>query len=111
MDPGLVRLATERMPEIRKIAVASGDKFVADRAEKIRLRNLGCGICEMEIAGIARTCERAGVKCLSIKCISDTFEGGAGDFNTNVRRGAEKAFSAIRLVLGGLSDRPPTPLR
>ena len=56
----------------------------------------------MEIAGIARTCERAGVKCLSIKCISDTFEGNGGDFAANVRKGAEKAFAAIREVLKAL---------
>ena len=102
LDAGLVRLAEEKVPGIRRVAAASGDKFVADRAEKIRLRNLGCGICEMEIAGIARTCERAGVKCLSIKCISDTFEGGAGDFVTNVKKSAEKAFRAMREVLKAL---------
>ena len=102
LDAGLVQLAAEKVPGIRRVAAASGDKFVADRAEKIRLRNLGCGICEMEIAGIARTCERAGVKCLSIKCISDTFEGGAGDFVTNVTKSAEKAFGAIREVLRAL---------
>ena len=102
LDAGLVRMAEEKVPGIRRIAAASGDKFVADRAEKIRLRNLGCGICEMEIAGIARTCERAGVKCLSIKCISDTFEGGAGDFVTNVKKSAEKAFGAMREVLRAL---------
>ena len=42
LDAGLVRLAAEKVPGIRRVAAASGDKFVADRAEKIRLRNLGC---------------------------------------------------------------------
>ncbi len=99
LDPGLVQLVTARMPEIRRIAVASGDKFVEDRAEKLRLRDMGCGICEMEIAAIARTCERSGVKCLSIKCISDTFDGDGGDFNENVTRSAKKAFSALRKTI------------
>ena len=99
LDAGLIGLVSETVPGIRKVAAASGDKFVDDREEKLRLRAMGCGICEMEIAGIARVCERSGVRCLSIKCISDTFEGGAGDFNTNVRRSAEKAFAAIRKVL------------
>ena len=53
----------------------------------------------MEIAAIARTCERSGVKCLSIKCISDTFDGDGGDFNENVTRSAEKAFSALRKII------------
>ena len=99
LDAELVQLVTERIPGIRKIAVASADKFVEDKAEKLRLRNMGCGICEMELAAIARTCERSGVKCLSIKCISDTFDGNGEDFNTNVRRSAKKAFRVIREVL------------
>ena len=78
------------------------DKFVEDRDRKLELRASGCGICEMEIAGIARVCERSGVKCLSVKCISDTFDGDGGDFNTNVRKSAVKAFGAIREVLKAL---------
>ena len=102
LDAELVQLVTERIPGIRKIAVASADKFVEDKAEKLRLRNMGCGICEMELAAIARTCERSGVKCLSIKCISDPFDGDGGDFETNVRSSAKKAFAAIREVLKAL---------
>lgn len=102
LDAGLVKLVEERLPGIRRIAVASGDKFVEDRAEKLRLRESGCGICEMELAAIARTCERCGVKCLSIKCISDTFDGNGADFEKNVKASAEKAFGAIREVLKAL---------
>ena len=99
LDAGLIELVTERIPGIRKIAVASGDKFVEDKAEKLRLRASGCGICEMELAGIARTCERSGVKCLAVKCISDTFDGNGDDFERNVKSSAEKAFRVIREVL------------
>ena len=99
LDTGMADLVAGKIPGIRKIAVASGDKFVEDRAEKLRLGESGCGICEMELAGIARTCERSGVKCLSIKCISDTFDGNGDDFEKNVKASAEKAFSAIREVL------------
>ena len=102
LDAGLVSLVADRIPGIRKIAVASGDKFVEDRAEKLRLRASGCGLCEMELAGIARTCERSGVKCLSIKCISDAFDGTGADFEKNVKASAEKAFAAIREVLKAL---------
>jgi len=79
--------------------VASGDKFVEDRAEKNRLRALGCDICDMEIAAIARVCLLSGVRCLSIKCISDTYEGGSGDFLTNVERSAKAAFRVLRAIL------------
>lgn len=99
LDADLVKLVTERIPGIRGIAVASGDKFVEDRAEKLRLRASGCGICDMELAAIARVCERSGVRCLSIKCISDAFDGTGADFEKNVKSSAEKAFAAIREVL------------
>ena len=99
LDAGLVKLVTERITGIRKVAVASGDKFVEDREEKLRLRAAGCGICDMELAGIARTCERSGVKCLSIKCISDAFDGNGADFEKNVRNSAAKAFSVLREVM------------
>jgi adenosylhomocysteine nucleosidase len=102
LDAGLVQLVMERIPGIRKIAVASGDAFVEDKAEKRRLRAGGCGVCEMELAAIARTCERSGVKCLSIKCISDTFDGDGSDFEKNVRTSAQKAFGVIREVLKAL---------
>ena len=102
LDPGLVSLAEEKIQGIRRITVASGDKFVEDRAEKLRLRAAGCGICEMEIAGIARVCERSGVKCLGIKCISDAFDGDGADFEKNVKNSAEKAFRAIRELLKAL---------
>ena len=102
IDAELVKLVTERIPGIRKVAVASGDKFVEDRTEKLRLRAAGCGICEMELAAIARVCERSGVRCLSIKCISDAFDGTGADFEKNVKSSAEKAFRAIREVMKAL---------
>ena len=102
LDAELVKLLTERIPGVRKITAASGDRFVEDRAEKLRLRAKGCGICEMEAAAIARTCERNGARCLSIKCISDTFDGNGEDFERNVKRSADKAFGVIREVLKAL---------
>ncbi len=102
LDPELVKLAAESVPGIRTVAAASGDKFVEDRNEKLRLRDMGCSICDMEIAGIARTCERSGVRCLSVKCISDTLDGNGEDFAANVRSSAAKAFAALRKVLKAL---------
>ena len=102
LDAGLVDLVTEQIPGIRRVAVASGDKFVEDREKKLRLRESGCEICEMELAAIARVCDRSGVRCLSIKCISDAFDGTGEDFEKNVKRSAEKAFTALRKVLKAL---------
>ena len=102
LDGELVKLVREILPEVRMTADASGDRFVERREDKLELAALGCQICDMEIAAIARVCERNGVRCLSLKCISDTFDGDGGDFNTNVTRSAEKAFRAIREVLKAL---------
>ena len=102
LDAGLAEMATEKIPGIRRIAVASGDRFVEDKTEKLRLRESGCGICEMELAGIARVCERSGVRCLSVKCISDAFDGTGADFAANVEKSAEKAFAVIREMLKAL---------
>ena len=102
LDAGLVDLVTEQIPGIRRVAVASGDKFVEDREKKLRLRESGCGLCEMELAAIARVCDRSGVRCLSVKCISDAFDGTGEDFEKNVKKSAEKAFAALRKVLKAL---------
>ncbi|MBR2823722.1 MAG: 5'-methylthioadenosine/S-adenosylhomocysteine nucleosidase [Clostridia bacterium] len=99
LNEEMIRSAKAAAPALREAVCASGDKFIADREEKTRLFALGCQICDMEMAAIARVCRTCGVPCLSIKCISDTFEGGAGDFNTNVARSAGAAFRVLRAVL------------
>ncbi len=99
LDPRLLSLARQQMPDLRVAAVASGDKFVEDRAEKQRLAALGCQICDMEIAAIARVCALNEIPCLSVKCISDTFDGNGGDFDRNVTRSAEKAFAVLHQLL------------
>ena len=100
LDAELVRKVREVLPEIREVAAASGDQFIEDRGRKAELRALGCEICDMEVAAIARVSARNGVKCLSIKCISDTFDGDGGDFQTNVTRSAAKAFRALQALIG-----------
>lgn len=99
LDAGLAALAKRLCPELREAVVASGEKFIEDRAVKTQLADLGCDICDMEIAGIARVAERNGVRAFSVKCISDTFEGDGGDFNKNVTASAKKAFSLLHKLL------------
>ena len=99
LDPELIERAKAAEPALREAAVASGDKFVEDRALKRELRALGCDICDMEIAAIARVCFLNGVKCLSIKCISDTYDGDGGDFQENVVRSSARAFRVLRGML------------
>lgn len=102
LDEDLIRKAKAVFPALKEAAVASGERFVVDREDKLALNRLGCNICDMEIAAIARVCYLNQVRCLSVKCISDTFDGDGGDFNTNVLRSAEKAFSVLTGILKAL---------
>ena len=99
LNAELVDMVMRELPAIREVTVASGDRFVEETEDKKALNALGCQICDMEIAAIARISLQNEVSCLSIKCISDTFEGDGGDFNTNVIRSAEKAFRVIGEIL------------
>ncbi len=99
LDKSLVALVQKKLPSVKTVAVASGDRFVEAVEDKEKLASLGCQVCDMEIAAIARICLNNNVKCLSIKCISDTYEGDGGDFNANVTRSADAAFAMLRDVM------------
>lgn len=103
LDPDLLQRAITLVPSLRPASVASGDRFVESKADKDALRTLSCDICDMEIAAIARVCALNGVPCLSVKCISDTYDGTGVDFDQNVTRSAQKAFSALRCILEHIS--------
>ena len=86
LDEGLINLARSLYPEIKDAYVASGDKFIGYKEEKDDLSNETlCNICDMEIAAIARTCFLNKIKCLSIKCISDTYEGSGTEYFQEVQ--------------------------
>ena len=99
LDEGLRKLVIEKMPEVKTVTVASGGRFIDKKEDKEELAALGCQICDMEIAAIARICLQNDASCLSIKCISDTYEGDGGDYNTNVIKSAEVAFGMLGEVL------------
>ena len=102
LDDRLIALARTALPSLRETTVASGDRFVDQRQDKEALAALGCQICDMEIAAIARVCTLNHVPCLSVKCISDPFEGDGGDFVQNVKTSARKAFAALDQVIAKL---------
>ncbi len=102
LDAGLIRKALSVMPSLREATVASGDRFVEAQTDKRELRALGCDICDMEIAAIARVCALNGVPCLSVKCISDTYDGTGADFEKNVISGAQKAFHLLLKIIESL---------
>lgn len=102
LDKDLVALALQIYPELKPIKDATGDNFVDQREQKEYLFSLGCGICDMEIAAIARTCYLNGVKCFSVKCISDCYDGDGRDFQKNILEASKKAFDLMSKMLKAL---------
>ena len=98
---------------VRLVSVASGDKFVAVKEEKQRLkREFDADICEMELAGLAIACERNNIPLFSVKVVSDNAEEGANvSFETVMAKGVagyEKMLPAIlKAVKEGASALPP----
>lgn len=103
LDQGLIDLLKSVYPDIREAVDASGDLLVEKKEDKEARFRCGCNICDMEIVAIARVCALNDVKCLSIKCISDEYDGDGQDFEKNVRNAADKAFRLLDKLLNSIS--------
>ena len=103
LDKDLIKLVKELFPDIKEAKDASGDRFIDRKEDKERRFEFGCNICDMEIAAIARVCLLNNVKCLSIKCISDEYDGDGEDFEKNVRASSDKAFKLIDKLLNHIN--------
>lgn len=57
--------------------LGSGDRFNDSKEDNALLVRLGAGIRDMEGAAIANVCEKAGVTCHALKCISDVYGNGS----------------------------------
>jgi len=68
----LIKAALKIEPNLKKVVIASGDKFVDTASKKRDLHTrFKADICDMEAAGIALTCDRSKIPYLMIKCVSD----------------------------------------
>lgn len=62
------------------VRLASGDKFIADSAFSAKIiSDFSADICDMEGAGIALVCVRAGIPFAMVKLVSDGADEGATD--------------------------------
>lgn len=104
VDKKYVDFVKKIYPSILEATVASGDMFIENKKDKEELFLKGCNICDMEIAAIARVCYLTNTSCLSIKCISDTYDGDGSDFLTNVRNSADKAFDVILNLIKNINN-------
>ena len=86
-DKKLVEEAIKREPDIAKVTIASGDKFVSKLEDKKYIHDtFNADVCDMEAIGIALTCEANNVPCMLIKAVSDSITGGADEFWKEVDR-------------------------
>ncbi|MFA6755714.1 MAG: 5'-methylthioadenosine/S-adenosylhomocysteine nucleosidase [Bacilli bacterium] len=99
-DVDLINFVKKIDSTLKVVNCASGDKFIADRAIKTKLHNeCNCDICDMESAGIGLISYINNVKALSIKCISDEFDGDGKDFDKNVSEASRKATILLKKIL------------
>ncbi len=111
----LARVLANIGKPIRKVADASGDKFINNKLEKDNLKkNFGADICEMELAGIAIACERNNLPLLSLKVVSDKAdELATADFGEIVHKGLEKLAKILPSVLDAIEgfSNPLPPIK
>lgn len=92
----LVDLAVKLDPDLEKVNLASGDKFVDRRADREKLyKEWNCDIVDMEGASIALCSYLFGVECLMIKAVSDTLETEGQGFYENFERASRVAVKLI----------------
>lgn len=90
-------------PELVPVVCASGDKFIADPEQKIRVHEMfSADICEMEAAGIVLTCNRNQVPCMLVKCVSDGIEGGFEEFQETMDAAADLCLEVVEKIVAGM---------
>ena len=82
--------------------LATGDHFNDSEADYALItRTLGASLRDMEGAAIAHVCKRQGVKCLSLKCVTNVAGKGSmtGQYEINRRICLEKLTTAMKEIL------------
>jgi len=82
--------------------LATGDRFNDSEADDALIeKTLGASLRDMEGAAVAHVCKRQGVRCLSLKCVSDVAGKGSmtGQYEVNRRRCLEKLANAMKEIM------------
>lgn len=85
--------------------IASGDAFICNSKDKIRIKNtFGASVCEMEGAAVARVCHMYGIPCAVVRCVSDTANDASGvDFDNFKYTAAEIAVHIVSEMINAIS--------
>lgn len=99
----LVDLAIKINPYLKKVRLASGDKFIAGLDAKTKLaKDWGCDIVDMEGAAIVLSSHLYGVDFLMIKAVSDALTEGGKEFYSNFERASKVAVGIIDDIIKAL---------
>ena len=99
----LLEKAIAARPDLKCVICASGDKFVDNPDEKIRLhKEFGADICDMEAAAILLTCDLNRVPCLIVKTVSDGVRGGASEYWAEKDRTATSCLDIVGQIIDEL---------
>jgi len=99
----LVDMAIKIDPNLKKVKLASGDKFVAGFEAKSKLaKDWDCDIVDMEGAAIALACHLYGADFLMIKAVSDALTEGGEEFYENFERASKFAVGIIDDIIEAL---------
>ena len=87
---------------VRQCVLASGDHFNDSDTDLALLKELGTMVRDMEGAAIAHVCEKEGVPCHSVKCISDVHGRGSmtGQYVSNIPLCQRKLGEAVKALIG-----------
>lgn len=69
------------------LVLGTGDRFGDGEGDLPLLESLGVGVRDMEGAAVAHVCEKAGVPCRALKCITNIVgRGSTGSYQENLER-------------------------
>lgn len=100
VDYGIFRAVAESLG-VRKIRIASGDKFINDSTLKNYLVNtFDCDVADMESMGIYIACMNNYIPCVMIKAVSDNADESAEvDFQSIVSGSVDYYIDAVHKLI------------
>lgn len=99
----LVDLAIKINPHLKKVKLASGDKFVSGFEAKSKLaKQWDSDIVDMEGAAIALACHLYQADFVMIKAVSDALTEGGAEFIDNFERASKVAVGIIDDIIKAL---------
>lgn len=99
----LVDLAIKINPHLKKVKLASGDKFVSGFEAKSKLaKDWDSDIVDMEGAAIALACHLYQADFVMIKAVSDALTEGGAEFIDNFERASKVAVEIIYDIIKAL---------